>query len=248
LAFRWCFTEPSYRTFVALLAGMVAQPGRRTVCGMLTGAGLARFWHHSRAHWFFSHARWSAEQVGLVLVGLIVAGLLPAGAPVLVAVDDTLMRRSGRRVAGAAWQHDGARKGPKGSQVSWGTCFVVAGIVVTLPFLDRPVCLPVLARLWRPRGTSKAVLACQMGRIAVAGQVFNLQADHGAFNDRQLAWVLQPAGAVSQPGMQPIPAGRGCLAVAGGFGGRHVLGLGPCGWLGQRELVTVLGWPAVGSG
>ena len=50
--FRWCFTEPSYRTFVALLAGMVAQPGRRTVCGMLTGAGLAQVWHHSRAHWF----------------------------------------------------------------------------------------------------------------------------------------------------------------------------------------------------
>src|SRR6266542_423225 len=125
------------QTLPALLAGMVAQPGRRTVCGMLTGAGLARFWHHSRAHWFFSHARWSAEQVGLVLVGLIVAGLLPAGAPVLVAVDDTLMRRSGRRVAGAAWQHDGARKGPKGSQVSWGTWFLVARIVVTLPFLDQ---------------------------------------------------------------------------------------------------------------
>jgi hypothetical protein len=162
LAFRWCFTEPSFRTFVALLAGMVAQPGRRTVCGMLVGAGLARLWHHSRAHWFFSHARWSVEQVGLVLVDLIVTGLLPAGAPVLVAVDDTLMRRSGRRVAGAAWQHDGARKGPRGSQVSWGTCFVVAGIVVVMPFCDRPVCLPVLARLWRPKDTSKAVLACQM--------------------------------------------------------------------------------------
>src|SRR5947207_5674510 len=121
--FRWCFTEPSYRTFTALLAGMVAQPGRRTVCGMLTGAGLSRLWHHSRAHWFFSHARWSTERVGLVLVGLIVAGLLPGEVPVLVAVDDTLMRRSGRKVAGAAWQHDGARKGPKGSQVSWGTCF-----------------------------------------------------------------------------------------------------------------------------
>src|SRR5256885_8601202 len=162
MAFRWCFTEPSFRTFTALVAGMVAQPGRRTVCAMLVGAGLSRLWHHSRAHWFFSHARWSAEQVGLVLVGLIVTGLLPGDVPVLVAVDDTLMRRSGRKVAGAAWQHDGARKGPKGSQVSWGTCFVVAGIVVVLSFLDRPVCLPVLARLWRPKGTSKAVLACQM--------------------------------------------------------------------------------------
>jgi hypothetical protein len=162
LAFRWCFTEPSFRTFTALLAGMVAQPGRRTVCGMLVGAGLARIWHHSRAHWFFSHARWSVEQVGLVLVGLIVAGLLPAEAAVLVVVDDTLMRRSGRKVAGAAWCYDGARKGPKGGQTSWGTCFVVVGIVATLPFCDRPVCLPVLARLWRPKGTPKTVLACQI--------------------------------------------------------------------------------------
>src|SRR5207253_5455102 len=169
-AFRWCFTEASYRTFVALLGGMVAQPARRTVCGMLVGAGLAPVWHHSRAHWFFSHARWSVEQVGLVLVGLIVAGLVPAGAPVLVAVDDTLLRRSGRKVAGAGWCYDGARKGPKGSQTSWGTCFVVAGIVVRLPFADRPVCLPVLARLWRPRGTSKTVLACQMV-AAIAAQV-----------------------------------------------------------------------------
>ena len=77
LAFRWCFTEPSFRTFAALVVGMVARPGRRTVCGMLVGAGLSRLWHHSRAHWFFSHARWSAEQVGLVLVGLIVTGLIP---------------------------------------------------------------------------------------------------------------------------------------------------------------------------
>jgi hypothetical protein len=160
--FRPCFTAPSYRMFVALLVGMVAQPGRRTVCGMLVGAGVARVWRHGRAHWFFSHARWSVEQVGLALVGLIVSGLLPAGVPVLLVVDDTLMRRSGRRVSGAAWQHDGARKGPKSAQVSWGTCFVVVGIVVDLPFLDRPVCLPVLARLWRPKGVSKAVLACQM--------------------------------------------------------------------------------------
>jgi hypothetical protein len=43
-----------------------------------------------------------------------------------------------------------------------GHLFVVAGIVVALPMCDRPVCLPVLARLWRPKGTPKTVLACQM--------------------------------------------------------------------------------------
>jgi hypothetical protein len=161
-AFRWCFTEPSFQTFVTLLTGMIAQPGRRTVCGMLLGAGAAEVWHHSRAHWFFAHARWSVEQVGLVLARVIVDRLLPPGVAVLLAVDDTLMRRCGRKVAGAAWQHDGARKAPKGSQVSWGTCFVVVGIVLTLPMLTRPVCLPVAARLWQPGGVSKTVLACQM--------------------------------------------------------------------------------------
>jgi hypothetical protein len=53
LVFRSCFTAPTFATFVALLAGLVAQPARRTVCGMLVGAGLSRVWHHSRAHWFF---------------------------------------------------------------------------------------------------------------------------------------------------------------------------------------------------
>jgi hypothetical protein len=138
---------------------------------MLVGAGLSRLWHHSRAHWFFCDARWSVEQVGLVLAGLIVDRLLGPDVPVLLAVDDTLMRRCGRKVAGAAWQHDGARKAPKGRQVSWGTCFVVVGVVVTLPCTARPVCLPVLARLWRPKGVSKTVLAGQMidalaGRLA----------------------------------------------------------------------------------
>ena len=44
--FRPCFTAPTFETFTALVAGLVAQPVGRTVCGMLTGAGLARVWHH----------------------------------------------------------------------------------------------------------------------------------------------------------------------------------------------------------
>ena len=46
--FRPCFTAPTFPTFVGLLVGLIAQTRRRTVCGMLTGAGLERVWHHSR--------------------------------------------------------------------------------------------------------------------------------------------------------------------------------------------------------
>ena len=54
------FTAPSFRTFCGLACGFFAQAGRRTVCGMLAGAGLSRAWSHDRAHFFFARARWKA--------------------------------------------------------------------------------------------------------------------------------------------------------------------------------------------
>jgi hypothetical protein len=143
--FRSCFTTPTFETFTALVAGLVAQPAERTVCGMLTGAGLARVWHHCRAHRFFAAARWCPQQVGLVLAELIVTRLLAPGAPITVAVDDTLFRRRGKKVHGAGWFHDGSAAGQL--KLGFGNNWVVAAIVVTLPYLSRPVALPVLATL-----------------------------------------------------------------------------------------------------
>ena len=92
--------------------------------------------------------------------------LLPAGSPLTVAVDDTLFKRSGKKVFGVAWHHDGAAKGPK--PIGFGNCWVVAGIVVQLSFLSRPVCLPVLARLWRPRHTGKIAHAREVAEVLAA--------------------------------------------------------------------------------
>ena len=164
--FRPCFTAPTFQTFVGLVVGLIAQTRRRTVCGMLTGAGLDQVWHHSRAHRMFTNARWSGDALGLVLADLIVARLLPADAALTIAVDDTLFKRSGKKVFGVAWHHDGAAKGPK--PIGFGNCWVVAGIVVQLPFLSRPVCLPVLARLWRPRHTGKIAHARELAELIAA--------------------------------------------------------------------------------
>jgi hypothetical protein len=64
--FRPCFTAPTFPTFVGLVVGLIAQTRRRTVCGMLTGAGLDQVWHHGRAHRMFANARWSGDALGLV--------------------------------------------------------------------------------------------------------------------------------------------------------------------------------------
>jgi hypothetical protein len=149
-----CFTVPTFRTFTALAAGFLTQPGQRTVTGMLAGAGLAGVWHHTRAHRFFSAARWSVDQVGLALLEVIVRLLVPPDAPILLAVDDSLFKRRGRKIFGAAWHHDAAARDP--NRVAWGNSWVVVGVLVHLPFVPhRMVCLPVLARLWQPTMTRR---------------------------------------------------------------------------------------------
>jgi hypothetical protein len=143
--FRPCFTAPSFETFCMLMAGFIACAGTRTVCGMLSGAGLARVWPHDRAHTFFSRRRWSAEELGLTLAQMVVDLLVVEGEPVLVAVDGTLFRRRGTKVWAASWFHDGSA--PQAHATGYGNNWVIVAIVVHLPFMTRPVALPVLAGL-----------------------------------------------------------------------------------------------------
>jgi hypothetical protein len=148
-----CFTAPTFQTFTALACGFLAQTGPRTVTGMLLGARLSRVWSHDRAHSFFARAHWSADQLGLGLVDLLARVLLDQDTPLRVVVDDTLMRRSGRKVFGASWHHDPLAAGRR--RVAWGNNWVVLGVLVALPFVpQRTLCLPVLARLWCPKRTA----------------------------------------------------------------------------------------------
>jgi len=172
-AFSPLFTAPSFRTFTALACGFLAQPGKRTVCGMLSGAGLSRLWPHDRAHWFFSRARWNADDLGLAAAVLVVSLLVPAGAPVDAAVDDTLFKRRGKKVWAASWFHDGSAQGPV--KTGYGSNWVVLAIVVRLPLLSRPVAVPVMAklvikgsnsksRLWLARRMAERLAAALPGR------------------------------------------------------------------------------------
>jgi hypothetical protein len=180
---RPCFTAPGFATFCGLAAGLAGQVRRRTVVGMLLGGALQHMWPHDRAHYFFARARWELDQLGLAIAQLAVLLVVPPGADLQVAVDDSVFRRSGRKVHGAGWQHDGSS--PSLSKLSYGNCFVTAGIVVQLPFCSRAVCLPVLARLHMPgkkkdEGPSKvdtAAALISLLALAFPARVIHVVAD-----------------------------------------------------------------------
>jgi len=145
---RPCFTAPSFVTMTVLVAGILGSPGLRTVTGMWQAAGLAGRAHWSRAHRFFSRAVWDPNAVGVALARAVVTRFVDPGGAVTVAVDDTLFHRYGKQVHGARYQHDGSARGRDG--IGRGNSFVIAGIVVRVPFLVRQICLPVLFRLHVP--------------------------------------------------------------------------------------------------
>jgi hypothetical protein len=197
---RGAFTQPTFETFRALVVGFVSRVGEHTVTGMLIGARLGGVWHHSRAHDFFARAAWCPDALGFSVLDVIVAALLKPDAPILLAVDDTLLGRSGRKVADCFYHRDGAQPPGRGKRTRWGNSWVVLGLVVELPFrAGRPVCLPVLFRLWRPRRPehphrpSKPELARELiGMLAgrLPGRMVHVVAD-GAYASR--AWRGLPA-------------------------------------------------------
>jgi hypothetical protein len=164
--FRPCFTQPTFQTFCVLSIGLWGRVRSRTVTGMLVASGRANAWHHSRAHRFFSRARWSVDRLGLIALELISSRLLTAGAPLCLAIDDTLIKRFGRKVFGRCLNYEGSSSAAPGKRTAFGNSWVVAGVVVELAFLDRAICLPVLFRLWRPRqGPTQVALAAELVRL-----------------------------------------------------------------------------------
>jgi len=150
--FRSCFTAPSVKHFLSLLTGWVLTVGRHTLSAVIMTMGLHESHHFATIYRFLARGQWSADHVSYRVFSLLAETFVSERADVTLVVDDTLNRHRGKKICGAAWQHDGAA--PKRSkQFSHGVCFVIIGMAVRLPGIaDRTFCLPFAARMWWPEG------------------------------------------------------------------------------------------------
>mgnify|MGYP001765990227 CR=1 FL=1 len=141
-----CFTAPSFQTFLVMASGWVLNLGRHTVTSTIRAANALGWKHFSSFHRFFAAASWLTDEVGVVVVGLV-ERLIPEDRPVVVAVDDTLGRHTGKNIAAASMHRDPLLSTGKLLYFHWGHLWVVAGI--TIRVFNKSWCLPVLFRLYR---------------------------------------------------------------------------------------------------
>jgi hypothetical protein len=162
-ASRGAFGVSSFGVFQTLLTGWVLAPGRRTITAMICAGDPGGSRSHDSYHRFVRRGRWSLDALWRCLVVHMVTVLAPAG-PVRVLIDDTLFKKSGRRVEGTGIFRDAVRSTRSKVVYALGLNLVVATLRVDPPWGGCPIGLPVSVRLHRKGGSTTVELAVELCR------------------------------------------------------------------------------------
>lgn len=138
------FSQPSFRSFVFLLEGWVLAGMRGMTSTALAARGPSPK-HFASYYRFFSEAAWSPDALGVLLLKLVLP-FAPRG-PLVLAVDDTLARKTGKNIWGANMHHDPLAWLP--NALAFGHNWVVLAVIVRVPLVKRFIAVPVLWRLYR---------------------------------------------------------------------------------------------------
>src|SRR5215207_3184249 len=157
LAFAPLFVHRTWRHARVLLIGAILTPGRRTVTSVLRIMGRGQERCFVNYHRVLSRAAWDPRAGARILLGLLVAAFVPSG-PVVMALDDTIERRWGRRIKARGIYRDPVRSSDphfvKMSGLRWMSLMLLApipwaGRVWALPFLTALVPWPSTAAPWK---------------------------------------------------------------------------------------------------
>ena len=129
--FRQCFTQPGFFYFQQFVLACWLETERRTVTQVWRFAATAK--HFSNFHRFLKTYRWSPEALTTRLLAVLLARLdFPQDDQgrrwLLVALDDTLVRKFGRKMEGAGWQYDAMAPNPA-APLAFGQCWVTLGLL-----------------------------------------------------------------------------------------------------------------------
>ncbi len=130
-----------------LVVGALLCPGTRTVAAALRVLGLDQSRAFSSFHRVLSRRRWSGLALARILLRQLVAAFVPADAELVFAIDETLERRRGARIAAKGLYRDNARSSKSVHVKAHGLRWICLMLVARVPWATRLWALPVLTLL-----------------------------------------------------------------------------------------------------
>lgn len=195
-SFRLCFSKRSWPYLTALAVPWLLRSGQRTVRRLARRAGWKR--HEASFYRFLSHFKFKPELFAKLLL-LTIVGVFGLER-ILLAVDDTLCPKWGKRIFGTSTHFDHVRR-PRPGYI-WGHNWIVLAVIVNL--FGMPVSIPFMVRLYRsqktcPKGAFKTrlqIVAEELEKVRSwisPMKPVDLVAD-GAYNNKSLLDPLAKLG------------------------------------------------------
>jgi hypothetical protein len=115
-SFSCLFTLPTWAHIQVLLMGAILCQGARRVSSILQVMGLSQEKRFEKYHRVLNRAKWNSLSGAKILLGLLIQ-LLPPSLPILIAVDDTIERRKGKKIKAKGCYRDACRSTEKKLQI-----------------------------------------------------------------------------------------------------------------------------------
>lgn len=147
IQFQPVLSAPSYRKMVLLVCGTLLAHGRRTVTAALKMLGLEKEGDWSKYHHLLNRARWKGLAPATILLTLVVKTFLSPTAALEVVLDETLERRWGPNIKKKGHWRDSLASSRARNVAAVGLRWLVAALIVKLPWSNRRWALPFLAVL-----------------------------------------------------------------------------------------------------
>jgi len=147
IEFQAVFSAPSYRKMVLLVCGTLLAHGRRTVTAALKILGLADEHSWSKYHNLLNRAKWHGLEATKIMLHLLIKTFVASDAPIEIVVDETLERRWGRKIKKRGHWRDSPASSRKQNVTSSGIRWLVAALVVKLPWSSRSWALPFFSTI-----------------------------------------------------------------------------------------------------
>lgn len=116
--------------------------------------GLGQVKNFSKYHRVLSRARWDSLAASKILFGLLIT-LLPTHWPIIIAIDETLERRRGKKIKAKGAYRDAVASSQSRVVFCFGLKCECMTLIVPLPWCKRPWALPFLIILEIRRGRWK---------------------------------------------------------------------------------------------
>jgi hypothetical protein len=146
LIFRPLFSKRVWQSVQILIKGAILAVGSRTVTAILRVMGLSEDQQFQRFHRVLNRNTWSTLQASRRLLMALIDAFAPSG-PLLMALDDTIERRRGARIAARGIYRDPVWSSHSNVVKTSGLRWLCLMLVVPIPWAKRHWAMPFCSAL-----------------------------------------------------------------------------------------------------